>query len=222
VTDFVLVHSPHGGSYTWQPVAELLRASGHQVALPTFRSTPTGAYWERNVNAVLRLARSESVLVGHSGAGPLLAHVARWSEGARCVYVDAGFRSRKISTVTDPLPLADCGSGLLPAWANDADLAELLPDATTRATLIASMTPMPRDYFAEEIPYREPPDGSGYVLLSPPYAEPAAEARAKGWPVRELEGENHYLMLADPARVAEAILAVILPVMAKRTTAEPG
>jgi len=97
----------------------------------------------------------------------------------------------------------------VPAWANDTDLAELLPDAGTRTNLISSLTPMPREYFAEEIPYREPPDGSAYILLSPPYAEPAAEARAKGWPVRELAGGNHYLMLTQPEQVADAILGVL-------------
>lgn len=209
MTSFVLVHSPHGGAYTWQPVAELLRARGHEVAIAAFRSTPTRSYWERNVNAILRVARPSSVLVGHSGAGPLLAHVARWSEGASCLYVDAGFRSSKMTSLTDSLPLAERGGGSLPAWANDTDLAELIPDAATRAQLIASMTPMPREYFHEEIPYREPPEGSRYVLLSPPYAEPAAEARANGWPVRELEGENHYLMLANAPAVADSLETLV-------------
>ncbi|HEY8759150.1 MAG TPA: alpha/beta hydrolase [Candidatus Limnocylindria bacterium] len=211
MTNFVLVHSPHGGAYTWQPVETLLRERGHHVATPTFRSTRTGPhYWVRNMNAILRMVqRPNAILVGHSGAGPLLAHVARWSEGSSCVYVDAGFRSRKISSLTDALPLTERGAGLVPAWANDTDLAELLPDAATRANLIGSMTPMPREYFGEEIPYREPPDGSAYILLSPPYAEPAAEARAKGWPVRELAGQNHYLMLAQPEQVADSILAAL-------------
>jgi hypothetical protein len=209
VTDFVLVHSPHGGSYTWQPVADLLRARGHHVTSPVFRSTPTAAYWERNVNAILRLVqRPHPVIVGHSGAGPLLAHVARWAEGASCVYVDAGFR--KDAGVPDGLPLAERGAGVVPAWANDADLAELLPDPDTRRRLIESMAPLPRDYFAEAIPYREPPDGSAYLLLSPPYAEPAATARAKGWPVQELDG-HHYSMLTDPSLLVDAILAVIIP-----------
>ena len=211
MTSFVLIHSPHGGAYTWQPVERLLRERGHHVTTPTFRSTTTGPhYWVRNINAILRMVqRPNPILVGHSGAGPLLAHVARWSEGSSCVYVDAGFRSRKMSSLTEVLPLAERAGGLVPAWANDTDLAELLPDAATRTSLIGSMTPMPREYFAEEIPYREAPDRSGYVLLSPPYAEPAAEARAKGWPVRELAGENHYLMLTEPEQVADAILAVL-------------
>jgi pimeloyl-ACP methyl ester carboxylesterase len=94
VTDFVFIHSPHGGAYTWQPVADLLRAGGHRVVMPAFRSTPTSAYWERNVNAILKVAPPEPVLVGHCGAGPLLAEVARWLESASCVYVVGGFRSR--------------------------------------------------------------------------------------------------------------------------------
>jgi hypothetical protein len=208
VTDFVLVHSPHGGSYTWQLVADLLRARGHHVRSPVFRSTPTAAYWERNVNAILRLVqRAKPVIVGHSGAGPLLAHVVRWAEGASCVYVDAGFKD---AGVADGLALAERGAGVVPAWANDTDLAELVPDPDTRRQLIDSMAPLRRDYFAEAIPYREPPDGSAYVLLSPPYAEPAATARGKGWPVRELTG-HHYSMLTDPSRLADMILAVIIP-----------
>ena len=210
MTNFVLIHSPHGGSYTWRPVEELLRARGHHATTPTFRANATGTFWVRNMNSILRMVqRPRPVLVGHSGAGPLLAHVARWSEGASCVYVDAGFRSRKMNSLTEVLPLAERAGGLVPAWANDTDLAELLPDAATRTSLISSMTPMPREYFAEEIPYRAPPDRSAYILLSPPYAEPAAEARAKGWPVHELAGENHYLMLAQPEQVADAIMAVV-------------
>jgi hypothetical protein len=211
VTSFVLVHSPHGGAYTWQPVEELLRARGHHVTTPTFRSTaPAGKHWQRNVNAILRMVqRPDPVIVAHSGAGPLLAHVARWSEGARCIYVDAGFR--KDAGVHPKLPLVERGAGVVPAWANDSDLATLLPDATIRQRLIESLTPLPRDYFAEAIPYREPPDGSAYVLLSLSYAEVAADARSRGWPVRDLAANNHYAMLTDPERVAEALSTLILP-----------
>ena len=157
------------------------------------------------MNAILEVVASKPVLVGHSGAGPLLAHAARRSEGSSCVYVDAGFRSRRMNSLTDVLPLAERPGGLLPAWANDTDLAELLPDAVIRTRLIGSMTPLPREYFAEEIPYVEPPAANAYILLSPPYAEPAAEARARGWPVRELAGDNHYLMLVRPELVADAV-----------------
>ena len=206
MTNFVLVHSPHGGSFTWQPVEEVLRARGHHVTTPTFRSTNTSAYWQRNVNAILRMVqRQRPVIVGHSGAGPLLAHVARWAEGATCVYVDAGFR--KDAGVPNGLPLVERGSGLVPAWANETDLAELLPDVETRRRLVESITPLPRDYFEAEIPYREPPDGSAYLLLSSAYAEPAANARARGWSVREITS-HHFAMLTAPSAVADAIEAL--------------
>jgi len=207
VTSFVLVHSPHGGSYTWQPVAELLRTRGHHATIPTFRSTPTSTYWQRNVNAVLRMVqRPRTVIVGHSGAGPLLAHVARWSESGSCIYVDAGFR--KDAGAPTGLPLAERGAGLVPAWANDADLAELLPDADVRGRLVESIVPLPRDYFVEAIPYRDPPDGSAYLLLSPTYAEPAATGRGRGWRVDEI-ASHHYAMLTVPSLVADAIESLV-------------
>jgi len=207
VTRFVLVHSPHGGSYTWEPVGDMLRSRGHHVAIPTFPTTATGAYWERNVNAILRMVQRPSpVIVGHSGAGPLLALVARWSESVRCVYVDAGFR--KDAGVHPKLPLVERGTGVVPAWANDADLAGLIPDAATRQRLIQSIAPFPREYFAEGIPYRDPPDRSVYLLLSRSYADVAATARARGWTVREVSTANHYAMLAEPERLADELLEV--------------
>jgi hypothetical protein len=175
-----------------------------------FPSTPTGAYWQRNVNAILRMIeRPALVLVGHSGAGPLLAHVAQQasSEGARCAYVDAGFR--KDAGVHPKLPLVERGAGVVPAWANDADLTALVPDPETRRRLLESLVPYPRDYFAEAIPYREPPDGSAYLLLSPVYADVAADARSRGWPVRDLGTNSHYATLADPERVADELIAVL-------------
>jgi hypothetical protein len=178
---------------------------GHHVTTPTFRSTETSTYWQRNVNAILRVVqRPSTVIVGHSGAGPLLAQAARWSEGAMCIYVDAGFR--KDAGAPMGLPLIERGVGLVPAWANDADLAALLPDAETRRQLVESIAPLPREYFAEAIPYRDPPDGSAYVLLSPTYAEPAATARERGWRVREIVS-HHYAMLSAPPAIADALEA---------------
>lgn len=207
MTDFVLAHSPHGGSYTWEPVAELLRSRGHQATIPAYPDHPSAPFWSQHLGAVVRSIRDErTVVVAHSGAGPLLApaHALR---PFQAVYVDAGFR--KDARPTAEMSLVERGSGFTMAWANMEDLAELLPDPETRRRLLASLTPLPREHFAEGIPYHEPPEGSAYVLLSPPYAEPAAEARAKGWPVRELAGDNHYLMLAEPALVADTLIALM-------------
>lgn len=207
MTDFVLAHSPHGGSYTWEPVAELLRSRGHQATIVAYPVHAGAPFWPQHLSAIVRSIRDERTLVvAHSGAGPLLAP-ARALRPFRAVYVDAGFR--KDARPAAGMSLVERGSGFTMVWANMDDLAELLPDADTRRRLIASMTPLPREHFAEGIPYHEPPDGSAYVLLSPPYAEPATAARAKGWPVRELAGENHYLMLADPALVADTLIELM-------------
>ena len=113
-----------------------------------------------------------------------------------------------LASRVDPSP--DDGAGVVPAWANDTDLAELLPDAEIRRQLVESIASLPRDYFAEAIPYREPPGGSAYLLLSPAYAEAAATARAGGWQVREIVS-HHYAMLTAPALVADAIEGLATP-----------
>ena len=204
MTDLVLAHSPHGGAYTWQPVAEILRSRGHRVDLPDYPPQPAAPFWRQHLDAIVRLVRGDrTVVVAHSGAGPLLAHV-HGLRRFRAVYVDAGFR--KDARAPAGMSVVARGRGFVPAWANEDDLAELLPDLEARR-----MEPLPREHFAEGIPYLDPPDDSAYLRLSPPYVEPATVARARGWPVRELGGENHYLMLADPATVADEVLALIIP-----------
>ena len=209
MTELVLAHSPHGGAYTWEPVAQILRSRGHRVDLPHYPPQPASPFWRQHLDAIIHLVRGDrTVVVAHSGAGPLLAH-AHGVRPFRAVYVDAGFRKDAREPAGTSVVARD--EGFVPAWANEDDLAELLPDLEVRRQLIASMDPLPREHFAEGIPYLEPPDDSAYVLLSPPYIEPATVARSRGWPVRALGGENHYLMLADPATIADEVLALIIP-----------
>ena len=44
-----------------------------------------------------------------------------------------------------------------------------------------------------------------FLQFSPGYREPAAAARRRGWPVRELPGD-HLHMLIDPDAVAAALI----------------
>lgn len=76
---FVLIHSPLVGPYVWSLVAGQLRHKGYGVALPVLesRSSGAGTYWERHVEQVAASLGDLShttalILVGHSGAGPLL------------------------------------------------------------------------------------------------------------------------------------------------------
>ena len=80
---FVLVHSPLVGPMTWTSVAKDLRASGQAAVVPALRSPKhiEGAYWERHAVAVVESLKAlppeaPVILVGHSGAGPLLPALA--------------------------------------------------------------------------------------------------------------------------------------------------
>ena len=91
---FVLVHSPVVGPSTWQWVAETLVARGHRVIVPTVTGGTTSRGWEAFADAVASQMdkASHAVLVGHSGAGPLLPQIAARarSRPAALVFVDAG------------------------------------------------------------------------------------------------------------------------------------
>jgi hypothetical protein len=48
----------------------------------------------------------------------------------------------------------------------------------------------------------------GYLRFRPGYAVPAAEAAARGWACREIDG-GHFHMLVEPVAVADALLGLI-------------
>jgi hypothetical protein len=76
VTRFVLVHSPLVGASSWQLVAARLRGDGSDVIVPSLAGLASAPppRWRFAVDAVAGAVRGSAavVLVGHSGAGPLL------------------------------------------------------------------------------------------------------------------------------------------------------
>ena len=90
----VLVHSPLVGPATWDALAPALVECGYSVVVPDMTSTVTqGApYWARQVDIVTRAVEvGPVVLIGHSGAGPLLPAMANASrQVAACLFLDAG------------------------------------------------------------------------------------------------------------------------------------
>jgi pimeloyl-ACP methyl ester carboxylesterase len=99
---FVLVHGAWQGGWTWSRVAPLLRASGHDVHVPTLTgvgerahllSRSTGLETHiRDVTQLLDFERLEhAVLVGHSYGGQVIAGAAtdRPERIGRLVYLDA-------------------------------------------------------------------------------------------------------------------------------------
>ncbi|MGI8698852.1 MAG: hypothetical protein ACR2J0_06895, partial [Mycobacteriales bacterium] len=77
----VFLHSPLVGPTSWGRLPDVLRSGGHPVAVPSVTGDDSPPYAHRYVAAATgQLAGTELVpplvLVGHSGAGPLLPQVA--------------------------------------------------------------------------------------------------------------------------------------------------
>jgi pimeloyl-ACP methyl ester carboxylesterase len=159
------------------------------------------------------------VLIGHSGAGPLLPAFADALEDeiAGLVYVDAGLPTPGRSwRETVPAELytslrSMTREGQLPRWQRwfDPDpLEALVPDEALRAEIADEAPEVPIAFLKEERPDVEWPGPSGYVRLSAAYDTDAAEAEALGWPTRRLD-THHLAPATNPAPVAEAILSVL-------------
>ena len=93
-TRLLLVHSPLVGPASWDQIAPHLAEPGWQVTIPDLTSTvATGPpYCSRQAELVARAAADQpAVLVGHSGAGPLLAAAGAMIAQVRgYLFVDAG------------------------------------------------------------------------------------------------------------------------------------
>lgn len=226
---WVLVHSPIVGVDTWEPVADELRARGELVCVPRVRDNGDPPFWEQHVGAVVAGVEAdvpvgeELVVVGHSGAGQLLALVCgallerAWRVDA-CLFVDAGLptagRSRmeqlrgEEPEFADELEVALAGDGF-PQWDDDL-LAPLVSDPDRRAGLIRGVRRLPSGYWEEPIPYVAgwPLVPCGVLLFSDGYEATARAAAAARWPVRRLSTGNHFLALVDPAGVADELLGL--------------
>jgi hypothetical protein len=220
---FVLVHSPSVGPATWAPVAELLRARGATVLVPSLAGVGAAGppFWPRVVElagaAIAGLpAGRPVVLVAHSNAGlfvPLIA-AASTRPVAGCLFVDASLPDRQGATpVAPPEALAALRAravdGLLPPWTtwlDPAEVAAMLPDARARAQVEAEQPRLPLSYYEQRIPVPAGWDAQpcGYLLFGPPYEQVANEAAARGWAVERIPG-RHLHQLVDPAGVAERI-----------------
>jgi pimeloyl-ACP methyl ester carboxylesterase len=221
---FVLIHSPVVGPTTWSPTAVELEARGRRAVIPSLAGVahapkPQWRHVPEAVRAATAGAGSPAVLVGHSGGGLLLPTVADalTAEIAALIFVDTFLPPTRGSA-----PLAPPGSigqlrslatrGVLPPWSTwfgEEAMRELVPDDALRAALEREMPRLPLSYFEANIPlpdcWEETP--CAYLLLSrEPYAKSAADARARGWPVTELQGVRHLAPATEPATVTDALL----------------
>jgi hypothetical protein len=219
MADFVLVHSPVTGPSTWRWVAAELTERGHRVALPAAPPAATSLGWAAFVGSVVALARGlrNPVLVGHSGAGPLLPQIGDRLRASALVFVDSDIPPENGDAPLVPPDFLEflreqaVGRRLPPwsEWFGPAAMAELIPDEDRRAAVLAELPALPLSFFEERVPV---PAGwtegrCGYVLLSEVYAEQAAKAETSGWPVVRQAG-GHLDIVTRPEAVAEAIASV--------------
>ena len=222
---FVLVHSPSVGPTTWAPVAERLRALGHEAVVPSLLDVGKGdpPFWPRVVEAVASAGRDSYqpvLLVAHSNAGVFVPLLATEAVGPvhGCLFVDAALPARQGSTPLAPTELVDflrgkvADDGRLPRWTDwwdDEDVTELFPDAATQAAVIAEQPRLPLAYYEERVPVPAGWDETrcGYLLFGPPYDEVAADASDRGWLVEVLPGA-HLHQLVDPDATADRLIGM--------------
>jgi hypothetical protein len=220
----VLVHSPLVGPASWDLVAADLAGRGYEVTLPDLTGTVTAGppYVARQAGVIARsTAGRPAILIGHSGAGPLLAAAGAVAGQARgYVFADAGLPTPGQSWM-DTVPadlaaqvreMADA-EGWLPPWSQwwgDEVLAELLPDPRTRRAFAAGCPRLPLAMFTEVHPPapRWPDAPAAYLQLSEAYEDQAARARELGWPVAQLMS-HHLALLTEPGLVAGSLCELL-------------
>jgi hypothetical protein len=215
VARLVLLPSPLLGPATWAPVASELTRRGHPVLVAVYDGpvrTPDDV-----LAGLLGAVPDEAdlVLVPHSNSGLYVAALATRRRIAQVVFVDAGLPSEQSVTEVAPGGLVEHlaalvrPDGLLPPWTGwwpEASVAELFPDAESRAAVEREQRRLPLDYFRSTVP--SPPEWArlpaSYLAFGDTYAAERATASSRGWPVETLPG-GHLHQLVAPVAVAAAL-----------------
>jgi hypothetical protein len=226
----VLLHSPLVGVQSWGTLPEALRRGGMDAVAVAVDGDDRAPFAERYVGgAVAGVVGAGGlieplVLVGHSGAGPLLGAVGNGLRAAGrpaggYLFCDAGLPEAG-ATRLDLLAAEDSEmaaafrvelerGGRFPTW-SDADLELVVPDPAARAALVGSLRPRGLAFFTEPLPAAAgwPDAPCGYLRLSAVYDRWAEAAAAMGWPTGWLDA-GHFHPLVDPEGVAAALLGLV-------------
>ena len=220
----LLVHSPLVGPATWDLVAAHLAGCGREVVVPDLTGTVAAGppYCVRQAGLIARSASGQqAILIGHSGAGSLLAAAGTLIDQVRgYVFVNAGLPTPGqtwMETVPPELAtqlrqMAD-DQGWLPPWPqwwSDETLTGLIPDPAARRHFAAGCPRLPLAMFDEvQPPALQWPDApAAYLQLSEAYEDQAARARELGWPVAE-RISHHLAPLTDSDLIAESLCELL-------------
>ena len=131
---------------TWDRVAASLAGHGYEVGIPDLTGTVAAGppYYQRQAEVIAgSVSGRPAILIGHSGAGPLLATLGSIIDQVRgYIFVDAG-PTVPGQTAMETMPpdlaaqlreMADADGWLppWPQWWGDEVLAELISDTDTR------------------------------------------------------------------------------------------
>lgn len=228
MTAYALVHSPLVGPATWSGVVSVLRSRGHAVVAPSLLAATKGgppftsAMVDVVVSALEELADPAPVVVGHSGAGPLLPAIgdALGWRVACFVFVDAALPCPGRSRLSDLHPsFRSRLEGLrrpdttLPAWDEwwgPGAIDSLVPDRAQLDPVLAELGPIPYALFEEVLPVVADWPGApcAYLRTSKAYAIEEAGASGMGWPVSSA-GDSHLELVTHPERVADAVVGLV-------------
>lgn len=219
----VLMHSPFLGPSSMRPLADELASDGVGVLLVDLQMTVNEAPVHQRLIGAFADALEDSgvsgplVLVGHSGAGPLLPGFADALEleVAGLVFLDSDLPTpgKAWRETVDPALVsqvkASVRGGRLPRWDRwfAEDPLRLVP-AELREEMRDEAPEVPWEFLKEQRPVVEWAGACGYVLLSAVYEDQAAKAEALGWPVERVES-HHLAAATSPSAVAAALKSVI-------------
>lgn len=216
----LLIHSPLVGSATWDLVAADLAGRGWRVGVPDLTDSIMAGppYCLRQAEVIAGSASGQpAILIGHSGAGPLLATAgALIGQVLGYIFADASLPIPGQTWMQTAPPelaaqlreMADQQGWLppWPQWRGDETMAELIPDPAARRHFVAGCPRLPLAMFEElHPPAPQWPDApAAYLQLSEAYQDQAATARELGWPIAE-RMSHHLAPLTHSGMVAESL-----------------
>ena len=215
MTTFVLVHGAFRGGWSWDRVAPLLRAAGHDAHAPALsRDASSLTQWVDEVAAYVG-DPADTVLVGHSQGGVVVRELAVRTPVAHVVYLDAAVPDPGERAVdVAPTPVDDA---LLPPRATQVPPRPLVAgddlDEATVAWMNERLAPVPFAPSLDPASPAEPAADATYLFCTgTPDAYPCGTTRRRlderGIPYAWIDA-GHDAPLTRPDAVAEQLLAVV-------------
>jgi len=226
---YVLVHGAYQGGWIWKPVAQRLRAAGHEVYAPTLEGCAerheqvrVGITVGTHAHEVARLLFYEDlkdvVLVGTSSGGMVICRVAELAEDriARLVFVDAlallpAERVADIVSRPNANVVTEMTTAPTRADAEGRMFADLEP--ATRAWVLARYTPHP--VYALEAPmapsnFWERPWKAAVIRCrqarNPPMSHQRRTAERLKASYTEMD-TGHYPMVSQPDELTRLLMS---------------